>query len=248
MIRACIFDLDGTLLETLTSLWYCSNESLRKEGLGLLPKENFRYYVGDGARTQVERYLKDTRKLIGGKGGSSDAASLAYAAPSGELNPGAYEHDPHDPDDFEYYYDSYMRELSKNATYEVKPYEGIPELLQALLERGIRLAVFSNKPDAATQRIIREIFGDMFEEVLGKRDENPKKPDPAGVHMILRKLGAMPEETLYFGDTNTDMYTGRNAGAFTIGVTWGFRDRKELEDAGADAIIDHPLDALKYLK
>lgn len=248
MIKTCIFDLDGTLLETLTCLWHCSGESLRKEGLSPLPKENFRYYVGDGARTQVARYLKDTHKVIGGKGGSSDAAFSFNAAADGELNPGAYTHDPHDPADFEYYFDSYMRELNADPTYEVTPYEGIPELLEELKNQGIRLAVFSNKPDAATQRIIREFFGDTFEVVLGKRDEYPKKPDPTGVYKILEELGAKPEETLYFGDTNTDMHTGRNAGAFTIGVTWGFRDRKELEEAKADAVIDRPAEALQYLK
>ena len=235
MIKACIFDLDGTLLETLTSLWYCSSESLRKEGLKLLPKENYRYYVGDGARCQVERYLKDT--------------SRDESADPSVLHPGALTHDPHEPADFEYYFQSYMQELDRHADYEVRPYDGIPELLKDLKERGIRLAVFSNKPDAACVRVIRTFFGtDTFDLVLGKREEFPKKPDPTAVRYILGELHAEPSETLYFGDTNTDMLTGKNAGLFTIGVSWGFRERKELEDSGADVIIDRPEEALQYLK
>ena len=234
MIKVCIFDLDGTLLDTLTSLWYCSSESLRKEGLRTLPRDSYRYYVGDGARTQVERYLKDTSR-------DDDADPAA-------LHPGALQHDPHDPEDFEYYYGSYMRELDQHADYEVRPYDGIPELLRALKERGIRLAVFSNKPDAAAVRVIRKFFGDaLFDVVLGKREDLPKKPDPAGAFLILREFGAAPSETLYFGDTNTDMLTGQNAGMFTLGVSWGFRGRKELEASGADAVIDYPLEALRYL-
>lgn len=234
MIKACIFDLDGTLLDTLTSLWFCSSECLKKEGLMVLPRENYRYYVGDGARTQVERFLKDTRK--------DETADEAF------LNPGALQHDPHEAKDLEYYIESYMRELHRNADYEVRPYEGIPELLDRLKEAGIRLAVFSNKPDPATVRLIHKFFEtELFDIVLGKRDELPKKPDPAGVFRILKELGVKKEETLYFGDTNTDMQTGKNAGLFTIGVSWGFRDKKELMEANADAVIDHPAEALKFL-
>ena len=200
MIKACIFDLDGTLLDTLTSLWYCSSESLRKEGLCVLPRENYRHYVGDGARTQVERYLRDTER-----DSNADPAVL---------HPGALLHDPHDPGDFPYYF---------------------------------RLAVFSNRPDPATVRVIRGAFGgELFDMVLGKREELPKKPDPAGVFMILEQLGVKPEETLYIGDTDTDMITGKNAGLFTLGAAWGFRGRKELEESGADAVIGRPEEMLRY--
>ena len=234
MIRACIFDLDGTLLDTLTSLWYCSSESQRKEGLRVLPRDNYRHYVGDGARTQVERYLKDTER-------DPDADPAM-------LNPGALQHDPHEPADFDYYFKSYMQELDLHCDYEVYPYDGIPALLEMLRAKGIRLAVFSNKPDRATVRVIQSAFGsELFDIVLGKRDELPKKPDPAGVHLILTELDVRPEETLYFGDTNTDMKTGKNAGLFTIGVSWGFRGRKELEESGADVVIDRPEAALAYL-
>ena len=233
MIKACIFDLDGTLLDTLTSLWYCSSESLRKEGLCVLPRENYRHYVGDGARTQVERYLRDTER-----DSNADPAVL---------HPGALLHDPHDPGDFPYYFDSYMRELDLHADYEVRPYEGIPELLDRMKAAGIRLAVFSNKPDPATVRVIRGAFGgELFDMVLGKREELPKKPDPAGVFMILEQLGVKPEETLYIGDTDTDMKTGKNAGLFTLGAAWGFRGRTELEKSGADAVIGRPEEMLRY--
>lgn len=216
--KAVIFDLDGTLLDTLTSLWYCANRSLKKEGLKELPKDNFRYYAGDGSLVQVQRYLKDT----------------VITEP--DKNPP----DPHDPDNLQYYYDSYISVLNIFSDYEVKPYEGIPELLGWLKDNGIKIAVLSNKPDTATQSVITKHFGHDFDIVLGKKDDMPKKPDPKGAYMIAGEFGLKPEEIIYVGDTNTDMLTGKNAGMYTVGALWGFRDYKELAENGADIIISHP--------
>lgn len=263
-MKACIFDLDGTLLDTLTSLWYCANLSLKKEGLMELPRDKFRYYVGDGALTQVERYLKDTY-IIGlpetetglsvTEGGAAGKASVKgenaehrdLTAAKGRIDAETGIPDPHDPANLGYYFESYMRELNRHADYEVKPYNGIPEVLKAMKSAGLRLAVFSNKPDAAAQKVIHEYFGDTFDIVLGKKDENPKKPDPTGALMIAESFGVKSENIMYMGDTDTDMQTGKNAGMFTVGVLWGFRDRAELEKNHADAIVESPAELLEYI-
>ena len=132
--------------------------------------------------------------------------------------------------------------------YKVEPYEGIRELLTALKERGIRLAVLSNKPHERTKEVISTIFGDeCFDVVRGQMDGVPKKPSPEGVFKILEELSLNAEDILYLGDTGTDMQTGKSAGAFTIGALWGFRQKEELIENGADAIIENPLQLLDYL-
>ena len=125
--------------------------------------------------------------------------------------------------------------------YQVKPYDGIRELLEALKSRGISIAVLSNKPHARTVENIETIFGKgYFDYVAGEQPGIPRKPDPAGVRRILDRFRVKPEECLYFGDTSTDMQTGLGAGLVTVGVTWGFRDRTELESFHPQYVISHP--------
>ena len=222
-IRGILFDLDGTLSDSLTSIAYSANSSLRKEGLSELPRENFRYYAGDGAKELVRRYLKDTKNI---------SCSL----------------DPLDEANLEHFYRSYMEEFSKYCMYEVKPYPGIPELLQALRQRGVKTAVLSNKPHAQTLDVVERLFGPgTFDMVQGQMEGIPKKPSPKGALHIAAAFSAEPWECLYAGDTNTDMQTGNAAGMFTVGVLWGFRDEKELLDNHAMALLRHPLEMLPYL-
>ena len=133
MLKAAIFDLDGTISDTLTSIAYSANASLRKEGLSELPRDNFRYYAGDGAGELVRRYLKDTTVI------------------SSKL-------DPKDEANYEHFFKSYMEEFSKYCMYRVKPFDGIPELIHGLHERDIRTAVLSNKPDAQTKEVVSSVF------------------------------------------------------------------------------------------
>ena len=223
MIKACIFDLDGTLSDTLTSIAYCANRSLRREGLSELPRDSFRYYAGDGARELVRRYTKDTHNI---------------SCPL----------DPKDESNLEHFYQSYMQEFSRYCMYQVKPFKGIPELLSALKERGIRTAVLSNKPDAQTKEVVDSLFApELFDHVQGLTDDIPRKPAPDGALSIAARFGALPSECMYLGDTDTDMKTGKSAGMYTVGVLWGFREEKELRDNGADAIIAEPLEALRIM-
>ncbi len=214
--KAVIFDLDGTLSDSIHSIKYCTDRALEPFGFGPFSVEDYKYFVGDGAANLIRR-------------------ALAAAGDSEGVH-------------FEDAFARYKELFAVDCMYEVKPYEGIVELLKALKERGIRLAVLSNKPHAETIRVIEYLFGkDVFDVLHGQIEGVPIKPDPAGAFSIMEQLNVEAEEVLYLGDTATDMKTGKGAGAFTIGALWGFRKREELEESHADAIIGHPLELLNYL-
>ncbi len=216
-VRCCIFDLDGTLLNTLKALTYTTNLVMEHFGCRPVTEDEMKTIVGDGYKCQMERAL-----------GRSGEAALVHYEESLSL---------------------YTELFAKNCMYEVKPYDGIPELLEELRRRDIRIAVLSNKPHARTVENIETIFGaGYFDFIAGEQPGIPKKPDPAGVMRILKELGAAPQECLYFGDTNTDMRTGLGAGLITVGVTWGFRGREELEAFHPQYMIDHPLDILREIE
>lgn len=129
--------------------------------------------------------------------------------------------------------------MQEDPCYMVEPYDNVVWALEELKKKGIRIAVFSNKPHESAVSVVETIFGKgMFDHIQGQTDRIPIKPDPEGVAEILRKFGFDRDECLYFGDTNTDMMTAANAGVTSVGVTWGFRPRAELEEYGADIIID----------
>lgn len=217
MIRCCIFDLDGTLLDTLKALTYTVNLVLGHWGLKPVDEEHVKHFVGDGYRLQLERALR----YCGDE-------NLVHLEESLSL---------------------YTELFAQHCLYQVKPYDGICELLEELKAGGIRIAVLSNKPHARTLDNIETIFGKgYFDHIAGEQPGIPKKPDPAGVEQILGKFNINPNECLYFGDTNTDMKTGLGAGLITIGVTWGFRGREELEAFHPQYIIDHPREAKEILE
>ena len=216
MIKACIFDLDGTLLDTLTTIHYYLNRTLMKHGYGSITREECRTFIGDGARVLVARALSHL--------GTTDEEAKRRV------------------------YDDY------NAAYDAEPYYlteaffGIPELLAALSERGILLGVLSNKPHSATRPLVKRFFGDTVQTVQGGCEGIPLKPDPTVLHSMLERLGVSPEELIYVGDSGVDMQTGKNVGAaLTVGVLWGFRDRDELIEQGADALINEPKELLNLI-
>jgi len=216
MKKAAIFDLDGTLTDSLESIQYCANYAIGTCGFEPIPLEKYKLFVGDGADTLIKR-------------------CLAY---SGDVE-GEY---------FEKAFLQYRIFFEKNCMYHVKPYDGIPETLEALKAAGVKLAVFSNKPHDEAIYVVETIFGKgYFDEILGQSDERPKKPSPDGVFYLAEKLGVDMDDIAYIGDTSTDMMTGTAAGAWTIGVLWGFRDREELEKHKADVIIDKPADILSQV-
>jgi phosphoglycolate phosphatase len=129
----------------------------------------------------------------------------------------------------------------KYCTYENRPYEGIPEFLTFLRAHGIKTAVITNKPEPHARIVLNDAFpGYSFDFIIGETEGVPKKPAPDMVFRAMEAMGLKKEEILYFGDTNTDMQTARNAGVDCVGVTWGFRGRKELQSYSPAYIIDKP--------
>lgn len=139
----------------------------------------------------------------------------------------------------------YIELFQTGCMYHVKAYDGIKEVLSELKKKKIKLCILSNKAHANTCSAVNAIFGEgFFDVVLGHKPEFRKKPDIDGLLMIMGELRVRPEECLYIGDTSTDMKTGTAAGIYTIGVTWGFRQERELTEFGADRIIHDPHDIL----
>ena len=216
MIKYAIFDLDGTLLNTITTITYYINLVLRREGIREITEDKCKYFVGNGAKTLIKRVM-ESRAVTD--------EETTYRV-----------------------WKEYNREYNLDTLYLTEPYDEIRDLLSALKERNIRLAVLSNKPDDTTGDIIPAFFPDTFDIVHGGREGVALKPSPEGVFEIFKEMGATAEETMYIGDTNVDMQTGKNAGAkITVGVLWGFRTREELMLSGADIIVEHPLEILSLL-
>ena len=215
-MKACIFDLDGTLTNTLESMTYSVNLTLEEMGLSKITKDQCRLFVGNGARVLMEKSLKAA--------GDTDASRIEEGM------------------------EIYGRIFDQNCTYHVTPYEGIPEMLKALKDKGIQLAVLSNKPDRQTVKVVKAIFGEeLFDYAQGQKEGIRRKPEPDGVWYLMEQMHVSKEECLYIGDSEVDAATGRNEGLKTIGVLWGFRDRKTLETAGADDLIDRPDELLQFV-
>lgn len=123
---------------------------------------------------------------------------------------------------------------------ETRVYDGVPEMLAALRQAGLKLALISNKPQEQTDRVAGHYLPGMVDLAYGQREPFPVKPDPACFRFVAETLGVKPEEVLYCGDSAVDIQFARNAGAESLGCIWGFRGRKELEDAGAQHLAESP--------
>lgn len=216
IVRALVFDLDGTLLDTLADLAHACNTVLEKHGLPVHPTKSYRYFVGNGFRTLVNRVLPTERTFT-----DEEMEQLLAEARA-----------------------VYARDMYR----ETRPYPGIPELLDALAKRGLRLCVLSNKPDAATVPLVEHFFPGVFHIVRGHLQGVPLKPDPTPLLNLLETAGVARDEVLYVGDTSVDMLTSSRAGTTGVGVTWGFRDREELAESGADVIVDTPPEILSLVE
>jgi phosphoglycolate phosphatase len=144
--------------------------------------------------------------------------------------------------------DEYREDYGKHWSVETRPYPGVPELLDALRRRGLKLAVLSNKPDAFTKKCVAALLPrDAFDAVAGERPDVPRKPDPAGARAMATQFGAAPGDCLYVGDSGIDMKTAVGAGMFPVGVLWGFRPREEMEASGARVLVAAPTEILNLL-
>lgn len=139
--------------------------------------------------------------------------------------------------DFEAVHDTYCAHYTAHAAEGTRPYEGIPEMLDTLRARGIKLGVVSNKPDCDAVPMIERYFGDRIAVTIGKKPEYDPKPDPRAVREAMARLGTTAERTLYVGDSDVDFFTADNAGTACALVSWGYRDLDELERCGALAVV-----------
>ncbi|MDR0742949.1 MAG: HAD family hydrolase [Tannerella sp.] len=213
--KLVIFDLDGTLLNTISDLAHSANYALEKNGFPRHPIEAYKYFVGNGINKLLERALPDHEKT------EKNILNIRNV--------------------FQSYYDTHNMEYTE-------PYEGIPELLNSLQSKGIKIAVASNKYQKATEKLISRYFSEIkFIAVFGQREGIPIKPDPAVVLEILEIAGIPATETIYIGDSGVDMQTASNSGVMSIGVTWGFRPRSELEAFGAVHIVDSTKEILRLM-
>ena len=211
--KACIFDLDGTLLETLSQISYYLNETLKKYGIDEIEIEKVKEFVGSGAKNLISRAL-------GYRGKSEDEEPALYSE----------------------FYKDYLELYNADIEFMVKPYEGITESLNIIKSKGIKLAVLSNKPHSSVNPMIDKFFPDLFDIAEGAMDGVPLKPDPTPLLSVCERLGVNPTETLYFGDSDVDMITGKAYGAgITVGVSWGFRSSEVLQENGADLLLDDPI-------
>lgn len=212
-IKALLFDLDGTLLDTLKDIQAAVNYALRENHLPERSREEVRRFVGNGARLLLERA----------------AAPVVEKRVLDQIE-----------QDFKSYYDAHCQE-------DTRPYAGIPELLQQLHRRGLRLGVVSNKPDSAVQKLVEHYFPETFLSITGERKGKAKKPAPDLLYEALDKLCAGKEEVLYIGDSEVDIQAAANAGIACISVDWGFKEKSFLQEQGAHVIVSVPAEILAYL-
>ena len=214
-IKCAVFDLDGTLLNTIKTINHYLNFALAQYGLPPVSEDDCMSFVGDGAVKLIQR-------------------ALARVGADKEL--------------FDMVYKTYNEAYNASPYYLTEVYEGIPELLFALKEQGIKLAVLSNKPDFAVKATAGMFFPDVFHIVRGGRENVPLKPDPKALFEILDELNVTPEETAYIGDSEPDVLTAKNAGVKNaIFLTHGFRTREQLLAAGAEILFDNPLEILNNI-
>lgn len=205
-----VFDLDGTLADTLTAIAGVVNFALRSMKLPEHPLDAYRRMVGDGIVVLCRRALPPGR-------GDLERELLARARVR--------------------YADHFLD--------GARLYDGIVELLVELRRRGAKLGVLSNKPDELTLKTIEGLgVAELFDAVIGQRDDVAPKPDPAGARAIQRRFGLESDRILYVGDTATDMETARAAGFRSVGALWGFRTAQELKDHGASHLVASPAEIL----
>lgn len=202
MKKAAIFDLDGTLLDTLEDLCDSVNVAMRKFSSPERSLGEIRRFVGNGAADLIDKSLKN------GKNNPDYERALAY---------------------FKEYY-------AAHADIKTRPYDGVIELLIRLRELGIATAVVTNKPDEASSKLCKKHFGSLLDYSVGDREGLLRKPAPDKVFDAMKKLGC--DKAVFIGDSETDVLTAINAEMPCICVTWGFRDRDQLEDAGGEVFSD----------
>ena len=214
-IKAVLFDLDGTLLDTLKDIGNAVNRVMAGKGFPTHELDIYRYFVGDGSAMLINRALPEEKR-------NDDVIRACLKG--------------------------FLEDYGRNWNVNTKPYEGIPEMLDALSDRGLKMAILSNKPHEFTKQCATELLSNWkFDEVIGQRNGIPPKPDPAGAMEVAKRLNIPPVDFLYMGDSGVDMKTAVASGMLPVGALWGFRSMGELKDSGSLALVDHPSEILSLL-
>ncbi len=215
MKQLVIFDLDGTLLNTIGDLAACCDEVLESHSLPTHSFEEYCSFVGNGMLRLVERAIPEDKR-------------------SEELVAQVRE--------------SFVALYTEKIAIHTKPYDGVVELLKKLQHQGVAVAVASNKFQVGCEKLIKSYFPEIhFVSILGQRPEIPLKPNPYIIREIIQRTSYTPDKILFVGDSGVDMQTAAAAGVDSVGVTWGFRSREELEEAGAGTIVDSALEILSLV-
>lgn len=212
-ITTVVFDLDGTLLDTLADLAASVNYALGRYGYPLRTADQVRRALGNGVQRLME---------------ASVPAGLSAAQ-------------------FAEVFDCFKRHYVEHSMDTTQPYEGIIPLLTTLKVAGYRLAIVSNKMNAAVQELRTHFFADIIEVAIGESATVRRKPAPDTVMEALRALGSHKEEAVYVGDSEVDLATARNAELECLSVTWGFRDETYLRNLGARHLMHRPADVAQWL-
>ena len=218
MIKGVIFDLDGTILNTIDDLADSMNYMLSHFGY---PQHSDLFYhmqaVGSGAKNYMKKCLPEAVQ--------GDEAQLEKCLA---------------------FYKAYYNEHSSIKT---KPYEGVKDMMEFLMEKDIKIAILSNKPDAPVKTLAKKWFSDVnIPFVYGEREGIPRKPEPQGPLAIADEMGLAPSEIAFVGDSDVDIKTGINAGMTSIGVLWGFRTKEQLTDAGAVLLVETAQEFVSLIK
>jgi phosphoglycolate phosphatase len=208
-----IFDLDGTLLNTLEDLVDSVNFALTLYGFPCKKMEEVRSFAGNGVARLIE-----------------------LSIPNGSNNP-----------QYEKCLADFRLHYSKNMQNKTIAYDGIGELLGRLAKENFKIAIVSNKFDAAVKELNQVYFKEYIKLAIGESEDVLKKPAPDMLFKAIEELGTTGDKTVYIGDSEVDVKTAQNSGITSIGVTWGFRNREVLEQEGADYIIDRPEELLKIV-
>lgn len=211
---AILFDMDGTVVDSLQDICDAVNHAMRRYGLREYRPAEIARYLGYGARHLLKMTLPQDA--------TDDFLDEVLA-----------------------YYKPYYAAHTGDKT---RPYAGILPMMERLKKAGLRLAIISNKPDAAVQPLVEKYFSGLVELAVGEREGVRRKPWPDMIEAAEEKLGAARERCLYVGDSEVDVETAKNAGIDCVSVTWGFRSRAELERAGAGVIVDAPEDLERYIR
>ncbi len=255
-ISAVIFDLDGTLLDTLDDIAGAMNTVLRARGLPPHRVESYKKIVGEGIGEAVRRAFaapppsapQSDSPARTAPSSPTIASPASSAAPFPASSPAPAPPPTLSDDEIAAIIHEYRLEYATAWRLNSRPYPGIPDLLRALETRGIKSAVLSNKSHPFTEAMVRELLpGHPFAAVKGASPDRPLKPDPTTALDIASALGAAPASCIFLGDTMIDMQTAVAAGMFPVGALWGFRTEEELRAHGAAAVIASPLDLLALL-